>query len=80
MPLRAKADAWERLHELRATYGDRLENLIDFLLAPRGFWGHSAEETVAGEVARAAAAARMRARGARRDRSARARLEPPTEG
>ena len=28
---------------LRATYGDQLERLIDFLVAPRGFWGHSAE-------------------------------------
>ncbi|HLI72977.1 MAG TPA: hypothetical protein VKU86_03785 [Acidimicrobiales bacterium] len=80
LPLRAKADAWERLQELRATYGDRLENLIDFLLAPRGFWGHSAEETVAGEVARASAEARMRARGGRSVGSAGARLEPPTEG
>ena len=65
LPLRAKADAWERLQELRATYGDRLEQLIDFLLAPHGFWGHSAEETVSDEVAQAAEEARRRARRAR---------------
>ena len=46
----------------RATYGDQLERLIDFLVAPRGFWGHSAEETVAEEVAQAAAEARRKAR------------------
>ena len=44
-------------------YGDQLERLIDFLVAPRGFWGHSAEETVAEEVAAAASEARRRASG-----------------
>ena len=76
LPLRPKADAWEELQELRSTYGHRLEDLIDFLLAPRGFWGHSAEETVAFEVAHAADEARRRARGSRRRR----RREPVDGG
>jgi hypothetical protein len=46
------------MQEVRGTYGDQLERLIDFLVAPHGFWGHSAEETVAAEVAAAASAAR----------------------
>ena len=61
LPLRDKAEAWADLQVLRATYGDQLERLIDFLVAPHGFWGHSAEETVAAEVAEAATAARRRA-------------------
>jgi hypothetical protein len=60
LPLRDKAAAWEDL-QVRGTYGDQLERLIDFLVAPHGFWGHSAEETVADEVAAAASAARKRA-------------------
>jgi len=63
LPLRDKSEAWADLQELRATYGDQLERLIDFLAAPRGFWGHSAEETVAVEVAAAAGEARRNARG-----------------
>ena len=66
LPLRNKDEAWRRLQELRPTYGDQLERLIDYLVAPRGFWGHSAEQTVHDEVARAAEEARRRARGARR--------------
>jgi hypothetical protein len=62
IPLRDKDDAWADLQSLRATYGDQLERLIDFLVAPRGFWGHSAEETVAEEVAEAAGEARRKAR------------------
>lgn len=62
LPLRDKDDAWERLRALREPYGARLQQLIDFLLAPHGFWGHSAEATVADEVARAEEAARVRAR------------------
>lgn len=61
LPLRDKAEAWVELQRLRAGYGDQLERLIDFLVAPRGFWGHSAEETVAEEVAAAASEARRRA-------------------
>ena len=62
IPLRDKDEAWADLQALRATYGDQLERLIDFLVAPRGFWGHSAEETVAEEVAEAAGEARRKAR------------------
>jgi hypothetical protein len=62
LPLRDKAQAWADLQSLRATYGDQLERLIDFLVAPRGFWGHSAEDTVAEEVAQAANEARKKAR------------------
>lgn len=65
LPLRDKQEAWERLRESRMTYGDQLEQLIGYLLAPHGFWGHSAEATVAEEVARATAEARSRARGRR---------------
>jgi hypothetical protein len=35
---------------------------MDFLLAPRGFWGDSAEATVAEEVAQSTAEAYRRAR------------------
>jgi hypothetical protein len=62
LPLRDKEEAWRRLQELRAPYGARLQQLIDYLLAPHGFWGHSAEETVAAELAQATAEARRRAR------------------
>jgi hypothetical protein len=62
LPLRDKAAAWADL-QVRGSYGDQLERLIDFLVAPRGFWGHSAEETVAEEVAAAASEARRRASG-----------------
>jgi hypothetical protein len=62
LPLRDKAQAWADL-QVRASYGDQLEALIDFLVAPHGFWGHSAEETVAEEVAAAASAARTRSYG-----------------
>ena len=54
LPLRDRAEAWADLQALRVTYADELERLIDFLVAPRGFWGHSAEETVDQEVAAAA--------------------------
>lgn len=62
LPLRDKEEAWRRLQELRAPYGAQLQQLIDYLLAPHGFWGHSAEETVAAELAQATAEARRRAR------------------
>ena len=61
LPLRAKSDAWGDLQALRTSYGDELERLIDFLVAPHGFWGHSAEETVAEEVSQAASEARRKA-------------------
>ncbi len=60
LPLRDKATAWQDM-QVRGSYGVQLERLIDFLVAPHGFWGHSAEETVAAEVAAAASAARRRA-------------------
>ena len=62
LPMRDKEDAWERLQELRAPYGAHLQQLIDFLMAPQGFWGHSAEATIAEELAEATAEARRRAR------------------
>ncbi len=62
LPLRDKEDAWRRLQELREPYGAQLQALIDYLLAPHGFWGHSAEETVAQDLAQARAAARSRVR------------------
>jgi hypothetical protein len=45
LPLRDPDDAWERLIAYRSTYGTSLQTLIDYLLAPAGFWGHSAEDT-----------------------------------
>jgi hypothetical protein len=68
LPLRQKQEAWEQLRVLRASYGSRLEELMDFLVAPRGFWGHSAEETVVQEVAQSTAEAHARTRGRRRSR------------
>lgn len=62
VPLRDKEEAWVRLQELREPYADPLQHLIDYLLAPHGFWGHSAEDTVADEVAQATAEARARGR------------------
>jgi hypothetical protein len=62
LPLRDKEDAWRRLQDLRLPYAARLQQLIDYLLAPHGFWGHSAEESVAADVAEATAAARSRLR------------------
>ncbi len=44
LPLRDPDDAWERLIDYRSTYGTSLQTLIDYLLAPAGFWGHSAED------------------------------------
>ncbi|HEU0168832.1 MAG TPA: hypothetical protein VFS62_13725, partial [Chloroflexota bacterium] len=32
-----------RLQATRPLYGHELQGLIDYLLAPAGFWGHSAE-------------------------------------
>lgn len=60
LPLRDKATAWADM-QVRGTYGEQLERLIDFLVAPHGFWGHSAEDTVEEEVAAAARAAEKRA-------------------
>jgi len=62
LKLRDNDESWRRLQELREPYGNRLQQLIDYTLAPHGFWGHSAEATVVEEVARATAEARFRAR------------------
>ena len=43
LPLRDVDDAWNRLQRLRTVYGVQLQSLIDYLVAPAGFWGHSAE-------------------------------------
>jgi hypothetical protein len=61
LPLRDKDEAWQRLQDLREPYGTQLQQLIDYLLAPHGFWGHSAEESVAEDLAEVLAAARRRA-------------------
>ena len=66
LELRDREESWRRLQELREPYGNRLQQLIDYTLAPHGFWGHSAEATVVQEVAHATAEARFRARRRRR--------------
>lgn len=60
LPLRDREDAWERLQDLRGPYGARLQQPIDYLAAPHGFWGHSAEATIDQELARANGEARHR--------------------
>ncbi|MBW3614306.1 MAG: potassium channel family protein [Actinobacteria bacterium] len=40
--LRPREEAWAIMQELRGSYGDRLQSLFDYLVAPPGFWGHSA--------------------------------------
>ncbi len=42
LPLRPIDEAWARLVEYRASYGQELQALFDYLVAPPGFWGHSA--------------------------------------
>ena len=44
LPVRDPDEAWKRLIEYRSSYGQTLQALIDYLLAPAGFWGHSAED------------------------------------
>jgi cbb3-type cytochrome oxidase subunit 3 len=66
LPLKEKHQSWEELQVLRNTYGKRLQELMDFLVAPRGFWGHSAEETVAQEVDQSTSDAYRRARAKKR--------------
>jgi hypothetical protein len=68
LPVRDREETWERLVEMRSGYGIRFQELVDFLLAPHGFWGHSAEETVLDEVAQATMEARLRVRRARSER------------
>lgn len=62
VPLRDKEESYARLVELRDPYANQLQQLIDLLLAPHGFWGHSAEASVAQEVATATEEARARIR------------------
>jgi hypothetical protein len=62
LDLRDVDEACRRLVDLKGTYGEHLQQLIDYTLAPHGFWGHSAEATVVEEVARATAEARIRGR------------------
>lgn len=62
LPLKKRAAAWEQLQLLRNSYGNRLQELMDFLLAPQGFWGHSSEDTVVQEVRQTAAEALLRVR------------------
>src|SRR6516225_4778194 len=50
LPLRDKEEAWRRVQDLRQPYGTQLQQLIDYLVAPHGFWGHSAEQSVAGDL------------------------------
>jgi hypothetical protein len=45
LPRRDADEAWTRLQEYRETYATSLQALIDYLLAPAGFWGHSAEDS-----------------------------------
>jgi hypothetical protein len=45
LPRRDADEAWARLQEYRETYASSLQALIDYLLAPAGFWGHSAEDS-----------------------------------
>jgi hypothetical protein len=51
LPARDFEDAWRRLQALNREHAPQLEALLDFLAAPRAFWGHS-EESV--EAVRAA--------------------------
>jgi hypothetical protein len=44
VPLRDRDEAWAMFTEFRSNYGTTLQALIDYLLAPAGFWGHSAED------------------------------------
>ncbi len=44
LPVRDAEEAWDRLLEYRSAYGRTLQALIDYLLAPAGFWGHSSED------------------------------------
>ena len=43
LPLYSADEAWDRLQRLRGMYGTGLQSLIDYLVAPAGFWGHSAD-------------------------------------
>lgn len=42
LPVRPADEAWQRLVDYRSAYAATLQALIDHLVAPPGFWGHSA--------------------------------------
>jgi hypothetical protein len=44
--LRPFDDAWSEVDRLRSTYVPQLEALIDYLDAPRGFWGHTFDRPI----------------------------------
>lgn len=48
--LRFEAEAWALLDGARVDYGRTCRPLIDYLLAPPGFWGHSAGDAADDEV------------------------------
>lgn len=43
LPVGDADSSWQRMVTLRETYGVSLQSLIDYLVAPAGFWGHSAD-------------------------------------
>jgi len=47
LPLRDPEESWNRLVDYRSTYGLALEGLISYVAAPKGFWGHSADDVLA---------------------------------
>jgi hypothetical protein len=47
LPLRPFEEAFARLAEQRSTYGAPMQSLFDHLVAPPGFWGHSAGDDLA---------------------------------
>jgi len=52
IPARDFEDAWRRLQTLNREHAPQLEALLDFLSAPRTFWGHSGESVDAVRAAR----------------------------
>jgi hypothetical protein len=50
LPLRPFEEAFARLAALREGYGERMQALFDHLVAPPGFWGHSAGDSLAQPV------------------------------
>ncbi len=41
LPIREREELWPDFRDQRAVYQLHLEALIDYLVAPRGFWGHT---------------------------------------
>lgn len=44
IPVRSLDETWERLEEYRRLYAPQMEALIDYTLAPRGFWSIPVDE------------------------------------